>query len=96
MFADRRPSRIVEVARKHITKPAPKSTPPVNPGQRMCKKLCKVTGRVRESVLILDIPAIHAIHVVLAVVGVPTRLSKMKMTPAIHDFSIFSTFPLKF
>ena len=50
---------------------------------------------VRESVLIFAIPAIHATLVVLASVGVPTRLSRMKMTPAIHGFSVIPTLPLK-
>ena len=53
------------------------------------KEICKVTWRFRKSVLIREKTAILAnvvvlaIDVVLAIVGVPTRLSKMKMKPPI-------------
>ena len=59
------------------------------------KEICKVTWRFRTSALIRSIPAIRANLVVLATVGVPTRLPKMKgMTPVIQisfdnfDFAI--------
>ena len=59
------------------------------------KEICKVTWWFRTSALIRSIPAIRANLVVLATVGVPTRLPKMKgMTPVIQisfdnfDFAI--------
>ena len=56
--------------------------------------MCKMTWRLKKSVLIRYIPAIRAYLLVFATVGVPTKLSKVKMTPAIHkslddfDFAI--------
>ena len=55
-------------------------------------EICKVTWRVRVSVLIRAIPAIRpylvalVIGVVLAIVGIPTRLSRLRrMTTATHE-----------
>ena len=55
-------------------------------------EICKVTWRVRVSVLIRPIPAIRpylvalVIGVVLAIVGIPTRLSRLRrMTTATHE-----------
>ena len=59
---------------------------------RRKKFFCKVTRRLREAVLILAIPDICANLVVLAILEVPTTSSKMKMTPAIHEFSKNSNF----
>ena len=65
------------------------------------KEICKVTWRLKKSALIRSIPAIRAkfvvlaIHVILAILVVPTRLSKMKMMLAIHIFSIIPTSPFQ-
>ena len=56
------------------------------------KEICKVTWLFSKSVLIREKTAIRAnlvvlaIDVVLAIGGVPTKLARMKMKPAIHKF----------
>ena len=63
------------------------------------KEICKVTWRLRKSLLIRPIPAIRAnlvvlaTGVVLAIVGVPTKLSRLKMARAIHKFVTNLTLP---